>query len=820
MCMNEQNNGSNTILPLIWNVPYPVNPFFTGRKELLDSLTTSLRANQPIALTQPLAISGLGGVGKTQIALEYAYRYRSDYQAVLWVQADTRTTLISSLVSIADLLNLPEKGVPDQAIIITAVMRWMTTHRDWLLILDNSDDLSMVKEFIPPTFGGYILLTTRAQAMGRLAQQINVDVMAPQVGALFLLRRAGLIAKDMLLEEASAIDREIALEIVQELGSLPLALDQVGAYIEETNCSLSDYLHLYQKRRTVLLRQRGGMIMDHPEPVATTWSISFERIKQHDPPASELLCFCAFLYPDTIPEEIITQGECFSDTQLQFLATDSFTFNKALGTLQAYSFIGRDNITHTLSIHRLVQAVLKDEMSLEFQRQWAVRAICAVNRVFPRVKPTTWPQCERLSSNAQVCLAHIKQYDVASSEAAYLLNKIGHYLYMRGQYAEAEHPLKQSLEMREQQLGREHLETTTSMNNVALLYHTQCRYNDAEVLYTQALAIREKLLGLEHSAIATSLTNLAGLYYDLGKYDDAELLYKRALAIREKLWGSEHPDTAMSINNLAWLYYIQGKYDVAESLYRRVLVTQERQTKMNVARIMTNLALLYQEQGKYAEAESLLLEALTIREEWTGSQHPATAVNKHNLALLYQEQGKYVEAEELYKSAVEIQESQLGMKHPNTATSMSELGNLYRIQGEYTKAESLLLRALEIHKQRLGMEHPHTARSLNSLALLYVDQKKYTEAEDFLIQAHRIYEQKFGLEHPLTAENLANLVKLYQLQGKYLEVETLFQQALEIYKDGMGSKLPHVVQILQTYVSFLRERGREAEASSIEERLL
>src|SRR5215469_10925358 len=152
--MSKQNNSSNPLFPPIWNIPYPKNPFFTGRKKLLDSLAASLRANQPRVLAQPLAISGLGGVGKTQIAIEYAYRYCSDYQAVLWAQADTRAMLISSFVSIAELLNLPEKGAPDQAIIITAVMRWMTTHIDWLLVLDNSDDLGMVKEFIPPAFGG------------------------------------------------------------------------------------------------------------------------------------------------------------------------------------------------------------------------------------------------------------------------------------------------------------------------------------------------------------------------------------------------------------------------------------------------------------------------------------------------------------------------------------------------------------------------------------------------------------------------------------------------------------------------------------------
>ena len=241
-------------LPRIWNIPYPRNAYFTGREELLTRLAAALQAGQTTALSQPQAISGLGGIGKTQTALEYAYRYHQNYQAVLWARADTYDALISGFVAFAELLQLPQKEEKDQLKVVQAVKDWLKMHDRWLLILDNADDLALVKDFLPSAGGGHTLLTTRAQSMGRLAGRIEVDTLAQAVGALFLLRRAGLLAPDAELQQAGVGDRATALAITQELGGLPLALDQAGAYIEKMQCSLPDYLQLYREHRAACSR--------------------------------------------------------------------------------------------------------------------------------------------------------------------------------------------------------------------------------------------------------------------------------------------------------------------------------------------------------------------------------------------------------------------------------------------------------------------------------------------------------------------------------------------------------------------------------------
>ena len=670
---------SSTSLPHIWNIPYPRNPNFTGCENLLTELATSLRTNRTAALAQPRAISGLGGIGKTQIAVEYAYRYHSDYQMELWARAETREALLSSFVTCAQVLNLPEKASPDQAITVNAFIQWMKTHTKWLLILDNSDNLEMVIEFLPPAFEGHILLTTRAQAMGRLAQRIEVEIMTPQIGALFLLRRATLIAADASLDQVSASDREVALEIVQALGGLPLALDQAGAYLEETGASLLDYLNLYEKQKSALLNRRGGVISDHPEPVTTTWSISFQQVEQTDSAAADLLRFCAFLYSDIIPEEIITEGLGSIESPLHSIVKNPFSFNEALKAICAYSFVKRNITNHTLSIHRLVQVILRDEMSMEMYLQWAERTIRAVNAIFPDVEFTMWPRCERYLSNAQVCAKLIEQNTMIFPEAAHLLNKIGRYLHERGRFTEAEQPLQRALSIREQQLGSEHPDTATSLNNLGMLYYAQGKYAEAELLLQQALTIQERQSGSEDLSTTRNLNNLGRLYYKLGKYVEAELLVMRIRAIRERFLGINHPNTASVLNNLGILYYAQGKY---------------------------------------AEAEQLLQQALTIREQQLGLEHPDRAVSLDSLARLYDLQGKYTEAETLYLQALAIQERQLEPDHPDTAISLKYLANLYYTLGDYTIAESLFERVLAIQEQRLGSEHPDTIDTLKNYALL------------------------------------------------------------------------------------------------------
>ncbi len=717
-----------------WNVPYQRNTFFTGQEAILSSLHEKLRADMVAALTQPQAISGLGGIGKTQIAIEYAYRHGNEYRAVFWARADSHESLVQDYVALANLLHLPKKDAQDQNITVGAVIRWLDTHDQWLLILDNADDIALVHDVLPLESNGHILLTTRSQLLGTIARNVKVDQMGGEDGTLLLLKRAGLLTLNATLAQAAAVpDSTAAGELVQILGGLPLALDQAGAYINGTGCGVLGYLKRYRTQRSKLLKRRGRPITDYPESVTTTWSLSLEKVEQLNLTATELLQFCAFLHPDAIPEEIITEGASALDSVLPALTSDLITLDEAMEVLRAYSLVHRDANMKTLSIHRLVQAVLMDRMSENEQRQWAERVVRAVNRAFPDGKFATWQTCEHYLPHVLACAGYIDQWNMSFLDAAKLLDRAGFYLQQRAQYDQGELLLQRALAIHEQTPGMEPTEIAASLNRLARLYQSRGKFTQAEPLLKRALVIREQALGLEHPDTASSLNNLGGFYCEQGRFDEGEPLFKQVLAIRERVLGSDHPDTASSLNNLGAVYLEQGKFTEAEPLLKQALTIRERLMDPEHPEILdglNNLAVVYYMQGKFDETEPLLQRVLATRERVLGPEHPGTASSLDNLAELYREEGKFAQAEPLAKRALAIRELVLEPGHPYLVVSLNNMAPLYKAQGQYDQAEPYLQRALNIREQPLGPEHLSVAPILENYADLLQKMGRKTEAAE------------------------------------------------------------------------------------------
>ena len=669
------------------------NPFFTGREQVLAELQEALAAQGRAAL------SGLGGVGKTQTAVEYARRHFEEYDHIFLATAASREVLLSSYVTIASLLKLSKADCQDQMLAVEALKRWLSSYAGWLLILDNADDLTIVREFIPPGKNGHVLLTTRARAVGALARRVDIQEMGTEEGTLFLLRRTTCIAEDAVLEAAAEADQARAKEIVTQLDGFPLALDQAGAYIEETGCGLSGYLNLYRKHAPDLLLLRGALGTGHPDPVATTWVLSFEKIEKANPAAAELLRFCAFLHPDGIPEEVFSKGAQELGPVLEPVGSDDLALNKAISEILKYSLLRRDSKDRTLEIHRLVQAVLTQAMDQATQRLWAERAVRAINYAFPFPEFSNWADCDRLLAQAQVCAELINQWSFEFPEAARLLNQAGFYLKERGRYTDAKPLYERSLIIREKALGPEHLHVASSLNSLALLYKIEGRYAEAEPLQQRALAIYEKALGPEHPDVAISLDNLGVFYENQGQYAKAEPLHERALAIFEKALGPEHPDVATSLNNLGLIYADQGQYAKAEPLLQRALAISEKTLgpeHLVVADSLNNLARLYHTLDQYAKAESFHQRALAIREKALGPEHPEVAASLNNLAMLNVAQGQHAKAELLYERALAIRVKVLGPEHPDVATCLGNYALCLRAMDRFQEAESLEARARAI----------------------------------------------------------------------------------------------------------------------------
>ncbi len=641
--------------PRLWNIPYDRNPFFTGRNDIIQKIRDQLTSGSSAAISQTKVISGLGGIGKTQIAVEYAYRYRGEYNAVFWVRSEEVEELHTDFSSLSQLLDLPEQHAKEREQSIQAVKEWLINNDNWLIIFDNADEPKQIKDFYLRGSNGHCLITSRAQVFDELGirKPISLQTLPAKEAEIFLLKRTEREEIDDK-EELAAVTG-----LVEEFGYLPLAIEQAGAYILENKAKFRDYLVVYRRQGLDLLKKKDPIEGKHL-PVLATWSMSFEKVRNASSASADILYFFAFLSPDNIPLEIVSKGApTLGSAIFKALESDDnpLAINEILKPLLDYSFVVYDTASASCRIHRLLQEVIKYNLNETDKRLWAKRVVCAVNLAFPNVKFETWGECDRLLSQAKISAQLIKMYNFEFEEVPVLLYKMGSYLDDRAEYKEAEPLYQSSLEIRERALGKGHPDVAASLNNLTELYYNQGKYAEAEPLYQRSLEIRERALGKGHPDVAASLNNLAGLYYNQGKYAEAEPLYQRSLEIRECVFGKDHPDVAASLNNLAGLYY---------------------------------------NQGKYAEAEPLHQRSLEIRERALGKDHPDVAVSLNNLAVLYKNKGKYAEAEPLYQRSLEIRERVLGKDHSDVANSLNNYADLLEIIGQKKKAEKLKKKAQDI----------------------------------------------------------------------------------------------------------------------------
>jgi tetratricopeptide (TPR) repeat protein len=760
----------------------------------------------------------------------------------------------------------PALGIPiledtDQDQLIRAVKRWLSEHSNWLLVLDNVEDFELVLNLLPVVRRGHVLLITRAQDTGGTAKSIEIDRMLADEGALLLLRRAGLLTSDDLLDLASSADIEQALKISAVLDGLPLALVQAGAYIQATGCGMAGYLSRYEKQRAKLLHWRDRLNTDYPESVATTWSLSFERVQQVSSTAADLMRLCAFFFAEAIPEEMIIEG---SHNLGQFLqeVTDEIQLDECFRILRRYSFVQRNLRDKTFSIHRLVQAVQLDNMERETQYLWANRALYAVNQALPYVEAGT-QQGQRFFLHAQACCSFIKEQHLASLEAAQLLHKTGRYLREASQYAQAESFCQEALQLYEalsdapqielvhccsdlalvsERLGKfveaevlygrawvicerlygmEHPETAVTLNNLGLFYLNQGRITQAEQHIKQALEIRTKILGPDNLQVANSRNCLAELYSDRGMVAEAEQLHKQVLELRERILGPEHPSVGNALNNLAKSYLQQGRLDDAEPICQRAIAIYERNFGSEhhvLAYPLANLAAIYEHQGKSSEAEALFKRSLSLREQALGEDHPEVAVALVRLAVLYKKTGRLSVAEALCQRALLILEkTSSGPELPQRINALSTLTLIYLDQEKYEEAEQLTKRLLTLAKQLYGPEHLRVIKDLNVIGICYLDRHEYARARSLYERMLDVSSKVLGSDHPAIVKLKINVARACEFQGDYFTADLRYMDTLQEIRQKWGlERHPDAPKLLEWYSAFLKKQKRLDEAAHVD----
>ncbi|MFI5012394.1 MAG: tetratricopeptide repeat protein [Hyphomicrobiales bacterium] len=666
-------------LKIFENVP-PRDHNFTGRDKRLAELHRLLAdAHHPAAITQA-AIHGLGGIGKTSLAAEYAHRYADAYAGVWWAPAEQRTLLVSSLAALAGRIEPRLAQEPDQGKAARAgLARLGRFATPFLLVYDNVETPDTLRDLVPST-GARALVTSRWTDWGGQAAEVKIDVLGSDAAVEFLQKRAG------------RTDAEGAALLATALGRLPLALDHAGAYCRLTATSFDAY------REKIDLRiARAPKGAAYPASIAASFGLAVEKASAEQKEAETLLGFLAFLAPEGIPLDLFSEEIVSEEDRAE-----------ALGALRGVSLIEYDALedgSPVLTLHRLVQAAMRTRVAESGTTAAIVTQLTRrLAEAFPpgaAGDPKLWPRCAVLLPHV-LALRELALWDNASPEAAgELLQRAGSYLHGRGAYRAAEPLFCEAVAMGERVLGREHPQVASWLNDLGLLYWTTGRYGEAEPLEREAIATSEKALGREHPDVAVRLNNLARLLNDTGRQAEAEPLFREAIAIGVKTLGREHAKVAAWLNNLGILLNEAGRNHEAEPLYREAIAINEKTLGPDhpeVARCFGNLAVLLRDTDRNAEGEKLARDALEIWQRTLGGEHPVLGRGQENLARILLKLGRRDEALAVAQSALAIHEKSLGGTHKWTKDSARTCADAFAELGCLEQAQAL--------KARFGLTTP------------------------------------------------------------------------------------------------------------------
>lgn len=645
--------------PEITNLPAR-NAAFSGRDELLGELRGRLhQEGSAVAVVPAQALYGLGGVGKTQLALEYAHRYQADYNLIWWIEAEAPGAIPAGLATLAPRLGLVDdpNQVADQEQLAAAVLEALRRRSRWLLVFDNVPDRQQLKPYLPQG-DGQVLITSRYPVWGGTAQPVKVDTFSRAESVAFVTRRTG------------AQDASIADALAEELGDLALALEQAAAYLEQTGMPLPEYLELFRHRREELLGR--GEPTAYQATVDTTWQLAIEQVATIQPSGQHgiaLLRLCAFLSPEGIPLDLLTGHSDQLPEELAVVARDQLTLQDAVAALYRYSLVDRDQAG--LRIHRLVQAVVRARLSEDDRLHWAETTVSLLLAGFPLNYSdlTSWPIYQRLLPHVLAAADHAARLGVAGEQTGWLLSQASGYLRRRGQPRQARPLAERALTVTEavpvpnqREVGDRHDELGRVLRDLGDL-------TGARVELEQSLEIGKTLYGPEHPDVAATRANLGGVLRALGDLTGARVELEQSLVILEAANDPDDTQLAAALNNLG-----------------HVLI----------------------ELGDFDGARARLEESLAITEAALGPSHPYAATTRINLGGVLQRSGDFTEARVQFEKALEIDEAAYGPDHPEVATDRWNLGVLLVDLGDLTGARGQLAQTLAIYEAAYGDNHPST----------------------------------------------------------------------------------------------------------------
>jgi tetratricopeptide (TPR) repeat protein len=806
-------------LPAGSRMPLAVNPLFTGRQDDLRSLARHLKtAGTPATV----AATGLGGIGKTQLAAELAHRYGRFFAGgVFWLRFADPAGVPAEVAACGLELSLHPGSLhpsyarlplEEQVRLVLAAWQGPVSR---LLIFDNCEDESLLDAWRPRSGGARVLLTSR-RATWDPALGVAAVALPPlqREASRALLRR---FRPDLPADTA----KDPALDgIAAALGDLPLALHLAGGF-------LARYAHAPFGQPAVYLASLLKSGLSHPSlggtsaalsptgheaHVGRTFALSFERLAPADATDAQAIALLAraacFAAGEPIPRDLLLKsvlGEGEGDGDDFMALTSLITAEDALSRLTSLGLLDL-GVTGALVIHRLVAAFVHGVIP-DGEARAAVEAAVLLEAFRINRSGLPGPLLAWQPHLRAVTDAALERRDAMS---ATLSNSLGRHLQQIGDYRGARVYFEQALTIRQEISNDESLEIIVSLNNLGHLLQEQGDFAVARPYLERAVAVSTRVQGAEHEDTATCLSNLGILLNKQGDLAAARSAFERSLEIREKVLGAEDRATALSLNNLGHLLKGQGDFAGARRYFERALAIQEKvlgPDHPETAISRSHLGLLLKKLGEYAGARLHLEEALAIQEKILGPDHPDTAASRSHLGLLLRDLGDFAGARIHFERALEALEKTLGPEHPETATGLFNIGHLLESQQDDAAARPFYEKALAIDEKALGPEHPDTARCLNSLGVLAKNAGDLAEALRLLTRALGIREKALGAEHPDTAFTLSNRGSVLESLGALGPARASFEKALRIWEKTLGPEHPDLAVTLSNLALLAQRQG-------------
>lgn len=795
-------------VPAIWVGVPPRNPYFTGREDLLRDIHERLTGK--VTALVPHALHGHGGVGKTHLAIEYAHRYQQEYNLVCWISAEQPAIVRTTVADLAKRMGLPSLTTDDAVRSVLTALRQNDPYDRWLLVFDNVNVPKDIEDFLP-VGAGHIIVTSRTDVWTGIAQVVEVNVFPRPESIAFLRHR---------LQD---IHQEDADQLADRLDDLPLALEQAAAWQVETRTSAGEYLRLFDERLAQLQEleavRTGALRVDYPLPVAVTWSLALDKLRETQPEVVSLLQLCSYFAPEPIPWNVLSVGR-FVETlpeSLRRALSSNRERDRMIREIKKYALAQVDYGNNRLQLHRLAQLVLREQLPGQSERDevrhQAHMLIAAADPGDPDV-PDNWERYRDLWPHVEPS----GTVECVHREVRETVLNLARYLYVQGSYDAGQAFAETALRRWRQTFPPEDQATLVLVRHLATILRALGRDGEAEDASVECYATLRRVYGDDDEEALSAGNLLGGAYRGLGRFRDALELDQDLYSRHVRVFGDEHPRALMSGNNLALDYFLIGDYGRAAELDMAVLHARRRvlgeenpftlQSEDGYARDL-------REAGHYRQARNLLENILGRYVATLGMIHPGTLRAAKQLAVARRKAGDYREALELSEQAYASYQSRLGGTHPDTLSAAGNLVNDLRITGDFDAAAALAAQTLEQYRQAVGHDHPFTLSAENNYAIVLRQSRRTVEAIALSAHAFTGFRETLGPEHPYTLSAATTYANDVNASGDKMAAMQLLETTYAAFKRVLGPYHPYTLACAVNLVQDLYATGQQEDADRL-----